>query len=53
MDEEIILSMRKLPNNTLFDLIVGHTKTKKLSVPILKIKRNALVLQNHVIQFFT
>ena len=42
MVEEISLLIRKLPKNTLFNLVVGRTKTRKLVLSELKIKHNVL-----------
>jgi len=53
MVEKIDLSIKKLPENTLFYLIVGQTKTMKLLLTGLKTKHNITVLRHHVIQFFT
>jgi hypothetical protein len=49
----ISLSIRKLQKNTLLYPIIGRTKTRKLVLTIMKIKYNALVLRDHIIQFFT
>ena len=53
MAEEIGLPIRKLPKNTSFYPIIGHTKIKKLLLIGLKTKQNVIVLRQHVIQFFT
>jgi hypothetical protein len=53
MVEKIDLSIKKLLENTLFYLIVGQTKTRKLLLTGLKTKHNITVLRHHVIQFFT
>jgi len=53
MMEDISFPIRKLPKNSSFYLIVGHIKTRKLLSTKLKTKHNALVLQDHIMQFFT
>jgi hypothetical protein len=53
MAEKIDLSIKKLSENTLFYLIIGQTKTRKLLLTGLKTKHNITVLRHHVIQFFT
>jgi hypothetical protein len=53
MTEKIDLSIKKLSENTLFYLIIGQTKTRKLLLTGLKTKHNITVLRHHVIQFFT
>jgi hypothetical protein len=44
MVEEIGLPITKLPKNTLLNLIVGQTKTRKLLLTGLKTKHNITVL---------
>jgi len=53
MMEEIGLSIRKLPENTLLYPVVGQIKTRKLLLIGLETKHNVTVLLHHVIQFFT
>jgi len=53
MTGEISLLIRKLLKNTLLYPFMEHTKTKKLLLIELKIKHNALILRDHIIQFFT
>jgi len=53
MAEEIGLSIRKLPENTLIYLVVGQTKIRKLLLIGLKTKHNITVLWHHIIHFFT
>jgi hypothetical protein len=51
--EEIDLPIRKLTGNTLLYQILSQAKTKKLLLTELKTKHNVIVLQHHIIQFFT
>jgi hypothetical protein len=53
MPKKISLLIKKLLKNTLLYPIMDHTKTIKLLFIRLKIKHNALILWDHVIQFFT
>jgi len=52
MEEEISLLIKKLLKNILLYTIVGHTKIRKLLLTRLKIKYNAFILLDHIIQFF-
>ena len=45
MAEDICLPIRKLPKNTLFYLIMGHSKTRKFLLTILKTKHNVIILR--------
>jgi len=53
MVEKIGLPIRKLLENTLFYLVVGQTKTRKLLLTGLETKHNVTILWHHIMQFFT
>jgi len=51
--DDISLPIRKLLENILFYLIIGHTKTKELLFTSMKTKYNAFILCDFIIHFFT
>jgi hypothetical protein len=51
--DEISLLIRKLLENTSPSRIIGRTKTRKLLLTRMRAKHNIIVLQYHIIQFFT
>ena len=53
MVDEISIPINKLLENTSLYLIMSQTKTRKILVTGLKTKHSVIILQHHVIQFFT